>query len=466
MSNTNDSNLLFQAFSASPVATMILDSTGVIVTANPAVEPLFSRTTAEMLGHHLGDVYPAGADLGLIERALLQRRSIDAVTTVDVRDQSQTDEQSGRTRYWQCRVVPFGSDTEQFSGALLLIEDVTQETLLKKEFLFNYEMLHSALQHLSIPVVRTNDENRIVFANNAYYTTFGTSTDACLGCDVRESGLPEEFYTRWEKNHRLALERGEERSFWFEYSDASETRRFYAEIAPEPALSGKARSSIMFVTDVSEAVEREEELENLLVEMNHRIKNNLANIEALARIEMNVGDKTKEDAINDILGRIQAIVQVHQTLYETKSFAAVAIGPYLEELLQSVIGSSAVATISSSIRFDEIDVTTKTATKLGLMVVELVTNTIKYAECDGECTVDLAVSNVGEEVVVRYADSGKGFGPDVRSIDDIDAGTGMMILHALASDLEGSIELHPKNSGESAEFLIRFPRAGNCPEVG
>jgi two-component sensor histidine kinase len=232
---------------------------------------------------------------------------------------------------------------------------------------------------------------------------------------------------------------------------------YQADVNPERNTDGTVRSVITFINDITAVKEREDELENLLIEMNHRIKNNLATIEALARVEIDVGDKSKSDAIDDIVSRISAIGQVHQTLYETRSFSEVAIGPYLRELLDSLIAGAATetGTYVPQVNADDMNVSSKVATKLGLMLAELTTNTVKYARCLAGCdiTVDLAVSE--GTVTVRYQDGGHGFDPAIRSITDLPAGTGVMILHALAGDLGGTIELD--TAAKPAAFVIRFP---------
>ncbi len=217
------------------------------------------------------------------------------------------------------------------------------------------------------------------------------------------------------------------------------------------------RYILVIIQDVTESKEREDELETLLVEMNHRIKNNLASVEALARVELYAESKGKEDAIADIISRISAIGQVHETLYETKSYATVLIDKYLKELLDSLVkgGNNQDCTYILHLDAEHLTVSTKVATKLGLMLAELTTNTLKYALCEGTTDIYVQLHRNGDVIEVRYYDSGDNFDPEITSLADLTAGTGVMILQALVGDLDGTIELEVMT--RPPVFVIRFP---------
>jgi PAS domain S-box-containing protein len=465
-----DTALIEQVFQHSPLPALVVDADRRIADANRKALALFGRDRNKFVGTVIDDVLTVDEALKMVGRVFDKKREESVTTKVDQtapnRGRRVSDDggvgilgpiQSDAISYWRWQAIPIFGSGRSIDAVLLLMEDVTRSTLLKEEMRFNYEMLHSALAHIAMPVVRTNTEFRIVFANAAYYTTFGTDAERCLGYKICDTDLPETFCSIWRENHVQALREGREQVFQFELDSSEGVRRFQGEVAPEPSSTGRVRSLITFISDVTDIVEREEELENLLVEMNHRIKNNLINIESLARIEMDVGEKTKEEAINDIIGRIHAIAQVHETLYETKSFADVAIGPYLEELLQSLAAttSDGAAEYRVALESDEINVSSKIATKLGLIAAELITNTIKYAGCRENCLISVEIRRSGDAIEISYCDSGQGFGPEVQTIDDLPAGTGIMILHALSSDIAGSVALD--TSKAPSRFVIRFP---------
>lgn len=468
--DVNDTSLIEQVFQYSPVPAVVVDAQSRIVDANRLAVQLFNRDRETIIGVALSEVLSVDEVLKMVRRVFERKREESVTTTLDRRAPEavrRVSDKSGigirgplrsdTNSYWRRRAIPIFGSNGTIAAVLLLIEDVTHSTLLKEEMRFNYEMLHSALAHIAMPVVRTNTEFRIVFANAAYYATFGTDAERCLGYRICDTDLPDVFCSIWRENLVQALEEGREQVFQFELDGPKGVRRFKAEVAPEPSSTGRVRSLITFISDVTDIVEREEELENLLVEMNHRIKNNLINIESLARIEMDAGEKTKEEAINDIVGRIHAIAQVHETLYETKSFAEVAIGPYLEELSRSLATttSDGTAEYRVALEYDDINLSTKTATKLGLIVAELITNTIKYARCREECLISVEIRQTGDVVEITYCDSGEGFASEVKTIDDLTAGTGIMILHALASDIAGTVTLD--TSKAPPRFVIRFP---------
>ncbi len=240
-------------------------------------------------------------------------------------------------------------------------------------------------------------------------------------------------------------------------SAADDDRSYWdRQYIPMNAEAGR-RSILVIFQDVTETKEREVELETLLVEMNHRIKNNLASVEALARVELYAESKTKEAAIDDIISRINAIGQVHQTLYETASYASVRIERYLRELLEALIagGSAGECSYRLNLEVEDLAVSSKVATKLGLMLAELTTNTIKYAAASGVVDIYVRLYQEGDNVFVTYYDSGDAFPESVSSLDDLGTGTGVPILQALITDLDGTISLDA--SVRPPIFVISYP---------
>lgn len=446
--------LLAEAFEQSLTLLAILDRELRFVHVNAAYAASTRRSADELVGKKHFELYPNGENEAIF-RDVLESGDTYSVTAKPFEHPDQPDR--GVT-YWDWQLIPI-SDGGRVEHLILMLRDVTDETLLKRELHNNYETLQSVFESTALIVVRTDRSFRHLFANEAYFALLQCPAGGCIGKTAREAALPESFAAPWEENHEVVAATGETRSFQFRLSDAPEEERYFrGDISPEYDLSGRLRSLITIITEITAMKQREEELENLLVEMNHRIKNNLANIEALARVELEFGEKTKRDAIEDIVSRIQAIGQVHQTLYATRSYSRVRIGPYITNLVRSLIESAAVgagAPVEPTIVADKLDVTSKVATKLGLILAELTTNTLKYAQCTDTCEVFVGVTAENGSVTVTYYDSGDNFDDDVTSIDDLKGGTGMMILEALTNDLDGTITLD--TAQRPRRFVIRFP---------
>ncbi len=124
------------------------------------------------------------------------------------------------------------------------------------------------------------------------------------------------------------------------------TRRIWKTKFPVHDADGDIWAIGGICMDITEKLKREQELsdlakknEQLLVEMNHRVANNLANVQALARIELSADDKSKEESINDLINRIRAVGIIHDKLYRTREFSHINTAQYIEELAETIITS-------------------------------------------------------------------------------------------------------------------------------
>jgi len=446
--------LFSEAFDRSPTLFAVLDETLTIRHANRAFADSVAMDISELIDRRYFELFPDDDQQPIFESVMATGEEYFA-RAVPCRVAHTRD---GGTAYRNWQLVPVADDAGTIGNLVLIISDVTEEVLLRKELEYNYSILRSLFEHSSVAVVRTDGECRHLFANRTFYSLFGLDGDRCIGVRIDEVGLDRSFVETWKDALDRATTTMERSVFRFEIASPDGSRSAYqGEVNPELRRDGGIDSYVTFLNDITVVQDREEELENLLIEMNHRIKNNLGTIEALARVELLAGDKTKEAVIEDIISRISAIGQVHETLYETRSFSTVRLGSYLQELMDSLVAGTGTVSGSFTYRidYDEIEVSSKVATKVGLMLAELTTNTIKYAACSDTCEIRLSAREIDRGVTIIYRDTGRGFPPEITSIDDLSSGTGMMILKALIGDLDGTIKLD--TSLKPHRFLIRFP---------
>lgn len=124
-----------------------------------------------------------------------------------------------------------------------------------------------------------------------------------------------------------------------------------------------------------------ERAENLLLELNHRVMNSLGMISSIIALESRQhSDGDAARALERIRGRVQALADLYRSLNAAASVNAVSARDYIGAVvsgLRDSVATNAALTILSEI--DEIDLCTRTAVPLGLIVNELVTNSLKYA---------------------------------------------------------------------------------------
>ncbi len=175
------------------------------------------------------------------------------------------------------------------------------------------------------------------------------------------------------------------------------------------------------VTDQKKAEERAlrsvREKDELIRELYHRTKNTLQVIRSM--LELQVEEYPESDSarrlVRDAEDRIQAMALVHQMLYESRDVSHIFIKDYVTELASLVYRSFGASEERIALDLDIADqsISLETAIPIGLILNELLTNSMKHAfpnRRGGRIGIGLAVGEAGS-CLLRYADDGIGVPP-------------------------------------------------------
>jgi two-component sensor histidine kinase len=207
--------------------------------------------------------------------------------------------------------------------------------------------------------------------------------------------------------------------------------------------------------DMLRASLREKDL--LLKEINHRVNNNLQLISNLLAMQRKyIRDKDALTVFTESQNRIRSIALVHEKLYLTKGFATIDLKEYIKELAHNVVYSfvSEKGRIALEVKVGDITMNIERAITCGLVLNELISNTLKHAFPEGrQGRISVSFMNdAGGNILMVYSDDGVGI-PE--SIEPRKASSlGLRLIYTLVEkQLDGSIELIP---GKGAEYRITF----------
>lgn len=189
--------------------------------------------------------------------------------------------------------------------------------------------------------------------------------------------------------------------------------------------------------------EENEELKSKLMEFKHRVKNHLNSIISMVRLEkyeVEAGQRTIEDVLNSIETRVNAIVQVHDKLSMTSITDDIPLKKYLIEIGHSVVQLTDKE-VCLNIHVDEsFTLKGKKVILLGLLINELLTNSIKHAfKGVKNPVVNLNVIKEGDKYLFTYGDNGSGIPENY--LQDASDSLGSMIIKDYSEQLGSGIEV-------------------------
>lgn len=197
-------------------------------------------------------------------------------------------------------------------------------------------------------------------------------------------------------------------------------------------------------------------INNLLKELNHRVKNNLQMISSLFNLQANkTENKEVKHELQDARDRIITIAMVHSKLYSSNSIMNVEISGYVVDLcnyLLQAFGKDG----NSRIKYDieEIDLAIEDAVHIGLIINELITNSIKYGLSKNDGIIDISLKKQSKnKILLGIADNGNGF-PEGMKINE-SVSFGYFLIDAIIEQHEGNLSFYNKE-GASIEILLEM----------
>ena len=198
------------------------------------------------------------------------------------------------------------------------------------------------------------------------------------------------------------------------------------------------------------------EKEVLLREIHHRVKNNLQIISSLLNLQSRyIKDKQVLHVFKESQDRIKSMALIHKKLYQSKDLARIDFAEYVRSLIADLFRSykADYDLITLKTNIDDVFLGIDTAIPCGLIINELVSNSLKYAfpeDRQGEIRIDLHSEKEGKFTLI-VSDSGVGFPKDLdfRNTESL----GLQLICTLVDQLQGTIGLD-RTGG--TEFKIAF----------
>jgi PAS domain S-box-containing protein len=441
---------------------------GLVVYVNPAAISMFGATTdQELLGRAAIDfVHPSFRILALGRAyALIEPQAVNPVIEQTF---LRLDGSPFEVEVNSCAIVFDGANAVQVTMRDLSVQRRHEEHLRK---------LSRIVEQAPMAIAITNLAGTIEYTNPWFSAITGYTPAELQSQNPRilQSGLtpPEVYADLWR-----TLLAG--KTWQGEFHNRKKNGEVFVEsatISPVHDLAGEMTHYVALKQDVTLRKQTEAALQNslrdkvaLLHEVHHRVKNNLQVITSMLRLEAaRTPQPETRSVLRDMQSRIRSMALLHETLYRSGTFASIDLAAYLKQLATQAFRAQDFSNQAVSLQFDlqPVAVDMDLATPCGLLVNELLTNSLKHAFPDfrsGEIRVQLqpvvepdasppaaAEPGAGSLWHLRVSDNGVGLPDGFVYLNG--PSLGLQLVSDLVQQLQGRLQIEPPPGAGFSVYL-------------
>ncbi len=338
--------------------------------------------------------------------------------------------------------------------------------LVKKREKDQYELMMNVMQSITHPfyVIDANDYS-ITVANSAAKMFSDNFENMTCHSATHNYSKP---CNQVKESHICTLEEvkktGKALTIEHTHYDINGNPRFF-EIHGYPVFNeeGNVVKLIEYTLDITDRKAAEEKMkasllekEVLLREIHHRVKNNMQVISSLLRLQSRYSeDKKIKIMFQESQNRIESMAMIHEKLYQSNNLVQIDMREYIKDLTTNIFQSYEVNTsrITLNLDIEAVAIGIDTAIPCGLIVNELVSNSLKHAFPDNkQGEVNVIISKYDNKYKFIISDNGIGISEDVDF--EKNKSLGLILVKTLSEkQLKGNIELY---RDKGSKFLVTF----------
>ncbi len=471
-------------FSAAPIGLVLLDHELTIIRSNKAMGSIIRSNpfeiTGKRIGNGLGCMFSTESVEGCgfaysCQDCLLRKTITHVFATKTGVNNVQLEPVLFMVDRHEKRWINLNAEPVTLNGEayiILTLEDISErkqsETALEESRYFISRILEATPN-----LIYTYDltEKRNKYTNREIQDFLGYSSEEIMemGPDIFPSILhPEDAPTVIAHHHNL-LTCGDNEVHEVEYrmknSDGTWHWLRSRDVPFSRGKDGKVNLILGSADDVTRRKEMEDDLtkaveekDTLLMELQHRAKNTLSIISGIIGLEANhTTDENARTIMQRMKDRISSLARLYDMLYLSMNIKTVRLDDYIREIAHSLIAaySSEFERINLEMTLTEMIIDTRRAIPIGLIINEIVTNSVKYAFSGGSGgKIRIGLEKEYDHVIITLSDNGKWVNLETEGKEL--KNQGMFLVHVLTEQISGQIS---NVIGNGTQFRISFPFA-------
>ncbi len=365
----------------------------------------------------------------------------------------------GERMYLDLYVEPIRDANGNIEGIGIATVDLTPIKVAESRLRESEERFQSFMDNSPAIAWMKDEEGRHVYLSRACEKRFGVTLADWKGKTDFEV-WPNEIAEQFRKNDQAVLASGQsieaveetflegERRFWWNFKfpvQGANGRRYIGGIGVDITERKRAEERVQNLL-------REKEL--ILKESHHRIKNNMNIIFSLLTIQAHA--QKNQDAkmvLSDAAGRVQSMSVLYDKLYRSDNDNMLSVKDYLPSLVHEIVSLfPQKASVKTKYGLDDIALGSKMLSSLGIIINELITNTMKHAFAGrNEVIITILASKEGDCVSIIFGDNGCGI-PESVTLEN-SSGFGLQLVGMLVKQMNGSVIIERR---QGTRFIFEF----------
>jgi len=361
----------------------------------------------------------------------------------------------------EIKTIKFITGFMETGEYLMSVEDITQQKKAENSLKKSENMYKTLFEDRGISTIIIEEDTTVSLINKEFESLSGYTKEEIEGKRSWTEFAAEDDREKMKEYHRLRRIDPNSAPKTYDARLIDKKGKIKEVIINATLIPGTDKSlvSILDNTDRKKSEkqikESLKEKELLLREIHHRVKNNLQIISSLLSLQSKyIDDKEMNDIFDECMNRVKSISYLHEGLYQSKNLTKINIDEYIRRLTTDLIYSYGFdkKPLKLNIKIEDISLNIETATPLGLIISEIVSNSLKHAfpdEKDGELNIELYSKD--DQFILIVSDNGEGFPEDLdfRNTESL----GMQLVNSLVEQLDGTIEL---DKSQGTKFIITF----------
>jgi PAS domain S-box-containing protein len=408
-------------------------------------------------------------DMNIFDISLISSRQSVLSGINRVINDRQTITENLLVRKDKCQIpVEINSNLVNIDGKntiILISHDISDRKKREELLIKSRDEYMKILNDFPNPIMKSNENRKFDYFNSAWFSFTGMSgggqygegwMDSIHGDDrpVFRNAFNDSFDHKKTFESEIRLKHGDGTYHWVSIKSIP----FYN-------MEGLFKGYIASCYDINDIKisnnmirESLKEKDLLIKEIHHRVKNNLQIIQSLLNLQMlRIDSDEMKEMMRVNQDRIKSMALIHESVYQSGSFTKIDFDNYLRYICLYLVQSYDIDSdlIKVNINVNNVFLKIDTSIPLGLIINELISNSLKHSFADGRCgEIDLSIVRISDNrLVLRICDDGIEF-PNGFDINDSKS-FGYVLVNNLVKQLDGSIQICRTDSGKN-EIKMEF----------